>query len=359
MIVSMKTGLLTKGAFVALAMAGGTTWVLATDDNAAPRQTVSPAAARTPNAAVQAAGPGANGPRTTPQKRTLGAPEKVFEIAYGSRANELGGEVPPEGLPECPGAVSVGPDGALYVLDQINERIVKMQRGRENELIDLPARTFFDLSIAPDGTLVLLDKLVGESIALVDPSGVKKPQELSIRNKFVDQPGEITGVYARNDGVWLEHDNQVLIQIADTEGKQTLKRLNGRLSRDGSHLLRAGIVGKRSVAVSQQPFQGGRAVESTVTFDTDVDYVTQLATDGNENLWLVVALVDELAPGQTRNAHTEVILLDRAGHEMTRSTLPARDESWLQGRAYEVSADGSLYHLSCGRHAATLWRVSL
>lgn len=359
MIDPMKTGLLTKGAFVALAMAGGTAWVVATDDPAAARQNVNPAAVANQGAATQGAGPAANAARTTPARRTLGAPEKVFEIAYGSRANELGGEVPPEGLPECPGALSVGPDGSLFVLDQINERIVKMQRGRENELIDLPARTFFDLSIAPDGTLVLLDKLVGESIALVDPTGVKKPRELSIRNKYVDQPGEITGVYAREDGVWLEHDNQILIQIADQEGTQTLRRLNGRLSRDGSRLLRAGIVGKRSVAVSQQPFQGGRAIESTVPFDTDVDYVTQLATDGNENLWLVVALVDELAPGQTRNAHTEVVLLDRAGHEITRSTLPARDESWLQGRAYEVSADGSLYHLSCGKNAATLWRVSL
>lgn len=355
----MKTGLLAKGALVALGMAGGTAWLATTGSPASSTTALASPRAVPTSASPRGAVATTASPYATARPLAFGAPEKVFEIAYGSGKDQLGGDVPPEGLAECPGALSVGPEGALYVLDQINERIVKMQRGRENELIELPARTFFDMSIAPDGTLVLLDKHHAESIALLDPTGRTPPRELSIRNKYLEQPGEISGVYAREDGVWLEQDNQLLVQIADREGKATLKRINGRFSRDGSRLLRAGILGPRAIAVSQQPFRGGRAIDGTVAFDTDVDYVTQLATDGDGNVFLAVALVDELSPGQARNAHTEVVVLDRSGHEATRTTLPARDESWLQGRAYEVAADGSLYHLSCGRHSVTLWRVSL
>jgi hypothetical protein len=364
-IVGMKTALLTKGALAALALAGGTA-VLASR-GPAPAGAVAPVTVA--GGQAQSAGPldpddaaarnGTTGTASRPGDGRLGVPEKVFEIPYGARANELGGEVPPEGLAECPGAVSVAEDGTMYILDQINERIVKMHDGRENELIDLPARTFFDLSIAPDGTLVLLDKFVGESIALVDPTGQKPSRELSVRNKYLEEPGAISGVYARADGVWIEQDNQLMVQIADQDGKATLRRQNGRFSRDGSRLLRAGIVNPRAIAIWQQPVVGGPAIETEVPFDTDVDYITQVATDANNHLFLVVALVDEPAPGQTRNAHTEVVVLDRGGHEQARTTLPARDESWLQGRAYEVSADGSLYHLSCGPHSATMWRVSL
>lgn len=351
----MKTGLLAKGALVALAMAGATAVVAS--QASAPPTTASPEASQ-PSSGHE---PGARDTAysLTPQNRTLRAPEKIFESAYGSRANELGGDVPPEGLPECPGAVSVAPDGAIYVLDQINERIVKVRTGMENELIDIPGRTFWDMSLASDGSIVLLDRTIGESVAVVDPTRQRPTRELSIRNKFLDHTGEVSGVYARSDGIWIENDNQMLIRIADPEGNAVLQQVNGRFSSDGSRLLRAGIVSDRTVAVWQQPLAGGAAIESEVHFDTDIGYITHHAADADGRLWLTVALADEVAPGDSRNAHTEVVVLDRAGREISRATLPTRDRTWLQGRAYEVAADGSLYHLSCGQHSATLWKVSL
>lgn len=100
-----------------------------------------------------------------------------------------------------------------------------------------------------DGSTALLDRLVGKSITVTDPSG-KKTGELSLeRVSKAGDPGLLTGVFVDGKDVYVEKEHGALVLIGTTDGKPAdeATQLAGRPSRDGSLLLHAAMAQGRVV----------------------------------------------------------------------------------------------------------------
>ena len=106
-----------------------------------------------------------------PEPRTGGG-KVVASFGWGSGEGNLGHSRPDEANPEAPMSLTVDAQGQVWILDQVNDRLVKLDRnGKVVATVPLTVQSAQDVVIAPDGTALVLDRLVDKSIALIGPDG--------------------------------------------------------------------------------------------------------------------------------------------------------------------------------------------
>jgi hypothetical protein len=172
---------------------------------------------------------------------TAGQP--LFEAKWGSGLADLGHERPSEGNPMGPMSMAVDGKGRVYVLDEVNGRIVR--RGADGK----PETTFptnlmapQDMTVAADGSTVVLDRFVDKQVVVYDESG-KLRADIPIEGDGVADVGLVTGVFTDGPDVYVEREHGPLVKIGDTSGMLAEPRteIPGRPSRDGQLFLNAGI----------------------------------------------------------------------------------------------------------------------
>ena len=127
----------------------------------------------------------------------------------------------------------------LLVLDQVNGRLARYdETGRLRGTSDAPT-TAQDLAVAKDGTVAMVDRLVGKAVTLVDASG-RKVGELPLTARM-PEPGLVTAVVIDGKDVYVEKEHGALVLIGTTDGKPAGEavQLSGRPSKDGALLLTA------------------------------------------------------------------------------------------------------------------------
>jgi hypothetical protein len=161
----------------------------------------------------------------------------------GSTLDQLGRERPQEGNPMGPMSLAVDGKGRVYVLDEVNGRIVR--RGADGKVeaaapIDL--KTPQDLVVADDGSMAVLDRFAGKEVAIYDESGTLRG-ELPLGGEGIDDTGAVTGVFADGKDIYVEREHGTLVKIGNTSGVPAEPRteIPGRPSRDGLSFLNAGI----------------------------------------------------------------------------------------------------------------------
>jgi sugar lactone lactonase YvrE len=256
---------------------------------------------------------------------------------WGSARGELGHERPQEGNPEGPmSLVLAGRD--LLVLDQVNGRLARFDRdGRLLATSDAPT-TAQDLAVAKDGTVAMVDRLVGKAITLVDPSG-KKIGELPLTSR-VPEPGLVTAVVIDGKDVYVEKEHGALVLIGTTDGKPAddSVQLSGRPSKDGSLLLTAGLSSKPQGRAYLNAFD--RKTQSlrfarAVLFPKPTQGILLLDSDAKGTLYLGVAAGD---PG---DAH--IACLDPSdGRVIGRVMLPLSHTPEEAFRDFTVGDDGTI-----------------
>ena len=168
----------------------------------------------------------------------------VFFSPWGGSANDqLGRERLVEGNPSGPMSLATDATGRTYVLDQVNGRVVRHGAdGAVEAAIPVPVEGAQDLAVAADGSLVVLDRLVGKQVNVYDPSG-RLRAEIPLDGVDVGDPGFLTGVFVDGKDVYVEREHGSLSRIGDTSGPAaTPDEVPGRPSRDGATWLHAGIV---------------------------------------------------------------------------------------------------------------------
>ncbi|CAN5888503.1 hypothetical protein BH11MYX4_BH11MYX4_38660 [soil metagenome] len=167
----------------------------------------------------------------------------LFSAAWGSGVGKLGRDRPAEGNPEGPMSLALaGRD--LLVLDQVNGRLARYGAdGRLKGTTDAPA-TAQDLAVGKDGTVAMIDRLVGKTVTLVDANG-RKVGELPLGAR-VAEPGLVTAVVIEGTNVYAEKEHGALVLLGSTDGTPAGEsiQLAGRPTRDGALLLTAGIASK-------------------------------------------------------------------------------------------------------------------
>ena len=161
-------------------------------------------------------------------------PETVLVVPWGSGGQMLSRRGGDESNPEGPMSFAVGQQGRILVLDQASGRVAEF--GMDGALVRearLPATTFADLEVTALGEVVLLDRLVRQSILVLDRD-LGRRAEYPVSSPRIPEGGAVTAMLARADGVWLEvaHERSVKVlgpDLAPCEQVQT----RGRPMRDG------------------------------------------------------------------------------------------------------------------------------
>jgi hypothetical protein len=172
------------------------------------------------------------------------APSLLLSAAWGSGLHELGRERPSEGNPEGPMSFAIDGAGHLVVLDQVNGRVVRYDsEGRPANAFPLPQQAPQDLAFGNGGTLAVLDRLAGRSVAIVTADG-RVAGELPLTGKGLAEGGAATGVFIDGESVYVEREHGSLVRIGDTHGKPDPERpeIPGRPTRDGLSYISALIV---------------------------------------------------------------------------------------------------------------------
>ncbi len=337
-----KSPLFGGGLLVALALAVGLVGYFTAE--ADPSSPVAPAAS--PSSARAAPGPVA-----------------VFSLPWGGGPQALGHRVPREGAPEGPSSFAVDRRGAVWVLDQVNERVQVVFRGRVARTLSIPTDTYQDLDVLPDGTLVLVDRLVQRHVALRTPAGSWR--FAPVEGPGVPVGGGVTGLFALPDGLWLEWAHTRLVRVADRQGRADPRRPVrwGRPAGGGGALVRAVRAGPGEVVVLRRDGSRRRVgthIIARLGFALPVAQLLALESDDQGRIYVVAHLLDRdpVDPARVRSERLEVVSLAPQGRERFRRALPVNDGPEEQLRSFRVGRDGALYQLRFDANGATLWRVT-
>jgi hypothetical protein len=160
----------------------------------------------------------------------------IAELGWGSGPSQLGRDRPQEANPEAPMSLTVTPLGDVVVLDQLNGRLVRIgQDGKVLGTTPLTQQTPQDVTVAKDGTLLVLDRLRDKSVAIIDPETGTLRGDLPLQGEGIPETGGITGTFVDGDSVYVEREHGALIRIGDLAGTADTTRpeIPGRPTRDG------------------------------------------------------------------------------------------------------------------------------
>jgi hypothetical protein len=253
--------------------------------------------------------------------------------------------------------------GRVHVLDQLNTRIQIFEPGQEPRVVALPSDTFQDIDVDRSGRVVAMDRLATETIAFLDPAG-SLDHTVPLAGAGVPEGGGVTGLFSRDDGVWVEVEHKELVRIADASGEPDPSRpaVAGRWSADGASLLRAALAGPTTALVTSHPTSGhGADVSIPIEFSMPILAIHALESDADGRIYLAANLVreEEAAPFEVVDERETVVVLDRDGRELGRVEVAPPQGPEEQFRPIRVAPDGAIYQLVCNEAGATIERFSL
>jgi len=288
--------------------------------------------------------------------------EIVFTAPWGSGPGQLGRQTPEEGAPEGPMSFVVDDKGRYLVLDQVNSRIQVFEPGESPRSIALSGSTFQDLVLDGAGNRLVLDRLGRASITRLDPEG-NYLGEINLIGPDIPEGGMITGMFAQEDGIWVEIEHHRLVRVADADGNPDPDRpaVEGRFTADGGWLLTAALERLDGAAIFKQSTGGearGQELMARVRFSDRVSHLLTLDSDTAGRVFLAAHLVAlrEVSPFDVVESRDEVVILAYDGTELGRHALPTAQGSAEQFRSIAVGPDGSISQLLLDENGATMRR---
>lgn len=253
-------------------------------------------------------------------------------------------------------SLSVDRQGRVVVLDNVNGRLVRLSpRGDVETTVPLTVQAPQDVAVAPDGTTVVLDRLVDKSVALFSPDG-KLVGELPVEGKNIDEGGSVTGVFADDTGVYVERQHGELTRIGDTKGQADTTRdtVPGRPSRDGKAFLSALIVdaaqGRATVTAVNRPSLAHRFTRE-VGFGGQLLHLSLLDSDQSGIIYFA-GQVQRPAPSPPALV---VWCLDPVdGRPLGKVEAPANDDADETFDELAVAETGGVYYLRRTEQSAEL-----
>jgi hypothetical protein len=278
--------------------------------------------------------------------RDIGRATTVVAAAWGKGLGKVG--ISAEGEAKGPNALGVDDRGRVYVLDQVNERVVRYADGRPDAAIRLPDRYFDDLVVARDLLVVL--RRDGDRLALVLDTHRGAVETLPIDP---DVP-PIYRLALAGDEVRVEcpgADDHPTHAIGTLTGARASKER--QLTELPAFPTPAGLTvkGARSdgnnVKLDLTDARGGQRLKLRIHSERDIGAVTAVMGDPRGNLYVAYTVVSESGdPDKTRTR--QVVARYSTDGELTGRVETANDAFPIPHRQWCVSESGDLYQLTAG-----------
>lgn len=292
------------------------------------------------------------------------SPENSVTFAFGAGPQELGVRRDQEAAPEAPMAIAIAADGQIAILDQVNQRVrirhaLVQAAGTTDQQIPLDRTTFQDLAWQNMDHLWLLDRLGAQpAVVLIDLQGTVIRQVPLVESM---NPGGITGLFWRDDGLYLEHEHADLQRIADGEGVVAAEKASiwGRFAGDAR--LRARMLDPQLAVIEGKNTDGTARFATRVAFDLPVLAFRALLSDAAGRFVLVADLASSApaAPDKVLQAQLIAVLLGADGTELGRFDLPVTGSVDEQFAPYALDDHGQLFALLPRKGDMQLLRIDL
>ncbi len=285
------------------------------------------------------------------EEQTTVEGEEIVQADWGSGSGQAGRVEREEGNSEGPMSFALGADAKVYLLDQSNERVLVFADHNLVASIAIPGSTFDDIDVDGSGRILLLDRLVGKKVVLLNADGSLQG-EAGLAGSGIPETGGVSAVFFHADGAWVEYDSRYLVRVAGPDGKPDLERpvVSGRFSRDGSTLLSASLMGEFTFNLQSLPVASATGGISTeVLFELPVVNLSLLASDELDRVFLGAHLIreDVQEPFDVLEERIEIVVLGNdLVTEQNRISLPVATTDLELFRSLRVAANGDIYLLA-------------
>ncbi len=277
----------------------------------------------------------------------------VLLIPWGSGGDMLARVDGNESNPEGPMSFVPLPDGSVWVLDQLSERVVRFAPdGTVAQSVPVEGTAWQDLDVLGE-RVYLLDRLVRRVVKVVDlRTGASR--EEGIEGPGIAEGGGVTAMFARPDGVWLEYAHGNLVRVVGADGGPGDRAVSpGRpVSRagtsGGAELVRARLDRPSHGAVLELVDGAGSVLRSrTVPLGAGLHRIAWVEGDGLGGL-VAAFHVSRFSPdGRTlESEHVEGIRLGGNGEIAATFSSPFCIRATEQFRELKLASDGSLWQMA-------------
>lgn len=317
------------------------------------------ATAQNPASAVGAGGPAGSGSASAEAAAPApGVPapsgvraegEVVLRGRWGGGPGQFGHRREAEASPEGPMALHAGRAGELLILDQVNRRVERYKDGARQGGLSMGGDTLQDLAVGAEGRVALLDRFVDKSVQVYGADG-KLQNEVGLAGPGVPEPGHVTGVFADEDGIYVEREHGSVVHIADGSGASDPARteLPGRPSRDGTLFIAAALLDRAAGTVVIRAFARATqkpAWERSLQLEAPVVQILMLDSDRQGRVYLAAAIghEDPQPPYKLVDESITAVRLGSGGVERGRLRLPPLPAVEESVRPLSVDDAGDLY----------------
>jgi hypothetical protein len=312
-----------------------------------------PGATKTPMATKPAAPPAPAAPGET-----------LVRGAWGSQPGQFGRRRDPESNPEAPMAIAAGAHGDFAVVDQLNRRVQRFHNGKLTGTISIGGDTVQDIALGANGRTLLLDRLADGNVQVYDSAG-NLVNEVTLAGAGVKEGGGVTGVFADDQGIYVESEHDKVVRVAGPDGKSDPNRpeLLGRPTRDGRLLVSAALAGQGSDTATVSAFDrasGKPAWQTPVAFGAPILHLVMLDSDAHGMVY-VAADVGRESPEPPYPIIEERIVVARlgpGGAPRGTITVPATQSADETFRPMSVDDDGNVYVMVPGERGLDVIRYS-
>lgn len=303
--------------------------------------------AAAPHAApIAGDGPLAGAPPAAVVDQTAWKRSEVAQLPWGTGPMQAGRVAQGEQNLEGPMALDVANDGSVWLLDQVNQRILVFAAGAAPRTLPV-SRTAQDLVLDATGQPWTLDRLVDRQVRRLDPLTGAVAHTLDLAAAGVAEPGLSTALWLHQGALWLEMENTHLVPL-----QAKAPALRGRPSRDGKWLLSALRVPPDKVAVAGHAVGQGDHVPPGMAlqhqFDLPVWAIADLDSDGAGRVWLTADLVRFGPDDRPVDRKRTAIAWSAAGQVAAQVQLCAPIGAEEQFRTVRVTAAGEIVNLCRG-----------
>ncbi len=288
----------------------------------------------------------------------------VVDGKWGSQPGEFGRRRDPESNPEGPMAMVAMGHGEIAIVDQINRRVQRWKDGKPAGALSTGGDTVQDVAAGADGRTVLLDRLADRNVQVYDRDG-NLANETALAGKNVPEGGVVTGVFADDQGIYVEREHGAVVRIADARGNADPDRpeLPGRPTRDGRLYIAAQLLNRDAGTVmvrADDRASGQPAWQQEVAFGSPLQHLLMLDSDRNGMVYVAAATGRE-SPEPPYTIVDEAVVVARLGAggaprgTLTLPPLATADETF---RPLSVDDDGSIYEMVFGPNGLQVVRYS-
>lgn len=291
-----------------------------------------------------------------------GSAGHLASFTWGSGEGQLGKSEANESNPEAPMSLTVDALGNVWILDQVNNRLVKLgPDGTPQGNVPLPLQAAQDVAVTADGTALVMDRLVDKAIAVIGPDG-KQKGELPLVGRGLEEGGASTGLFSDGNDVYVEREHGDSVLIGDSSGKASAERpeVPGRPAQDNKTYLTAGIVdGPSGLVMVTAIDKASRQHRFTRQLPMGQHVVGLNALDADQSgiIYLgVIVMLPSSTPEAAQFGVTLVCLDPVDGRPLAASQLPANSTPEETFREVYVLPQGGVVMLVRSELGAELVR---